>query len=172
MLCGYPISTTLVNTFYYLEDSIYLSDNITEILDPKKLTCYLIYPLIKHRQHQRHQQISLLIWFSQTLLGGHNLHWLNRVRLTCVRPAAWPAPPSSAAALTCRPWCEHCRSEDSWRPPAPGPSESTRPAAYTHPHAYGSHSQSSSGCHCPGKQTEDNVRFTDDWLYKLHWVFI
>lgn len=74
---------------------------------------------------------------------------------TSARPSAWPEPPSSSAAPTCRPWCECCRSEDSSPLLMPGLSASRRPAACRPRRASWSHGQSSSVCRCPARTRDD-----------------
>lgn len=74
---------------------------------------------------------------------------------TCAWPSAWPEPPSSSAAPTCRPWCECCTSAGSSPPPKPGLSGSRQPAVCRLRRASGSHGRSSSECHCPAETQGD-----------------
>lgn len=102
------------------------------------------------------KNISTCLKWPLFLCRGAGRPWTPRPTTSAWR-SAWPGPPSSSAAPTCRPWCGCCRSADSWPPPAPGPSESRRPAACRRRPACGSHGRSSSGCRCPARSGENNA---------------
>lgn len=87
---------------------------------------------------------------------------------TSAWPSAWPEPPSSSAAPTCRPWCECCRSEDSLLLLMPDLSGSRQPAACRRRRASWSHGQSSSGCRCPARERQCKGNEAYKWWIMTH----